>query len=285
MPAEWYDADSASSSSSRPTSPAAYAWRMRAFSPFGRPDVIGPAGTKIAGRWPNDRAPMSMPGTILSQTPSIRLASNMSCESASAVDIAITSRLNSESCMPSRPWVMPSHIAGTPPANWAMPPERRTAFFIWAGKDSKGWWAESMSLYADTIATLGLTLPRSAALSTVSEAAKPWARLAQASLVRMGPRVAAASSRARYAERSVRLRSTIRAVTSATTEFIGWVMVSPGVCGFTRATSDRRARSGWWRRRGRSCRRGRDGARARAGPTARGRARSSARRPRPRRAA
>jgi hypothetical protein len=73
-------------------------------------------------------------------------ASNMSCESAIAVDIAITSRLNSESCMPSRPWVMPSHIAGTPPANWAMPPERITAFLSCAGNDSNGWCAESMSL-------------------------------------------------------------------------------------------------------------------------------------------
>ena len=87
-----------------------------------------------------------MPGTILSQTPSISVASNMSCDSAIAVDIAITSRLNSESCMPSRPWVIPSHMAGTPPANCAMPPERITAFFSWAGNDSNGWCAESMSL-------------------------------------------------------------------------------------------------------------------------------------------
>ncbi len=89
---------------------------------------------------------MSMPGTILSQTPSIRVASNMSCESAIAVDIAITSRLNSDSCIPSRPWVIPSHIAGTPPANCAMPPERITAFLSWAGNDSNGWCADSMSL-------------------------------------------------------------------------------------------------------------------------------------------
>ena len=100
VPAEWYDADSASSSSSRPTSPAAYCCRIRAFSSFGRPDVIGPAGTKTVGRWPKDSAPISMPGTILSQTPSISVASNMSCDSAIAVDIAITSRLNSDSCMP-----------------------------------------------------------------------------------------------------------------------------------------------------------------------------------------
>ena len=146
VPAEWYDADSASSSSSRPISPAAYRCLTAAFSSFGRPEVIGPAGTKTVGRCPKDSAPISMPGTILSHTPSIRVASNMSWERAIAVDIAITSRLNSESCMPSRPWVMPSHIAGTPPANCAMPPDRITAFFSWAGKDSNGWWAESMSL-------------------------------------------------------------------------------------------------------------------------------------------
>ncbi len=48
--------------------------------------------------------------------------------------------------MPSRPWVMPSHMAGTPPANWAMPPARITACFSTAGKASNGWCAESMSL-------------------------------------------------------------------------------------------------------------------------------------------
>ena len=89
---------------------------------------------------------MSIPGTILSHTPSISVASNMSCDSAMAVDIAITSRLNSESCMPSRPWVIPSHIAGTPPANWAIPPASSTACLSWAGKASNGLWAESMSL-------------------------------------------------------------------------------------------------------------------------------------------
>jgi hypothetical protein len=50
-----------------------------------------------------------------------------------AVDIAITSRLNSDSSMPSRPCVIPSHIAGTPPANWATPPASRTAFFSRVG--------------------------------------------------------------------------------------------------------------------------------------------------------
>ena len=76
---------------------------------------------------------MSMPGTILSQTPSSIAPSNMSWESAIAVDIAITSRENSESCIPSRPWVIPSHIAGTPPANWAIPPARITCCFSTGG--------------------------------------------------------------------------------------------------------------------------------------------------------
>jgi hypothetical protein len=60
---------------------------------LGSPEAIGPAGTKTVGRWPNDSAPISSPGTILSQTPSISAPSNMSCERAIAVDIAITSRL------------------------------------------------------------------------------------------------------------------------------------------------------------------------------------------------
>ena len=82
----------------------------------------------------------------MSQTPSISAASNMSCDRAIAVAIAITSRLKSDSSMPSRPWVMPSHMAGTPPANWAIPPASSTACFSWAGKVSNGWCADSMSL-------------------------------------------------------------------------------------------------------------------------------------------
>ncbi len=70
----------------------------------------------------------------------------MSWDSATAVDIAITSRLNRDSSMPSRPWVTPSHMAGTPPATWATPPASRAACLISAGNDSNGWWAESMSL-------------------------------------------------------------------------------------------------------------------------------------------
>src|SRR6478672_8293663 len=68
----------------------------------------------------------------------------------------------------------------------------------------------------------GFTVPRRAALSVGLEAAKPCARFAQASRPRAGPRCAAASRRWRYAVRSVRLRSMMRAVTSATT---GWVWV------------------------------------------------------------
>ena len=43
--------------------------RVRAFSAFEIPDVIGPPGTKMTGRWPKAAAPMNRPGTILSQTP------------------------------------------------------------------------------------------------------------------------------------------------------------------------------------------------------------------------
>ena len=62
----------------------------------------------------------------------------MSCESAIAEASAMTSRENSESSMPAWPWVTPSHIAGTPPANWAIPPASRTACLIRAGKRSSG---------------------------------------------------------------------------------------------------------------------------------------------------
>ena len=106
---------------------------MRLFSVFGRPLGIGPAGTNTVGRWPNDSAPISRPGTILSQTPSISAASNMSWLRATAVLIATTSRENRLSSMPARPCVMPSHMAGTPPANWATPPACSTAFLRIAG--------------------------------------------------------------------------------------------------------------------------------------------------------
>src|SRR5471030_3189924 len=51
------------------------------------PEGIGPPGTKMTGRWPNDSAPISSPGTILSHTPRHSAASNMLCDSATAVAI------------------------------------------------------------------------------------------------------------------------------------------------------------------------------------------------------
>ena len=98
------------------------------------PEGMGPAGTKMTGKWPNDSAPINSPGTILSHTPRQSAASNMSCVSATAVAIATTSRLNSDSSMPGRPWVTPSHIAGTPPANCATAPAARAASLIKAWK-------------------------------------------------------------------------------------------------------------------------------------------------------
>ena len=60
----------------------------------------------------------------------------MSWLSETAVAIAITSRLISDSSMPTWPWVTPSHIAGTPPATWATAPAARAASRIRAGKRS-----------------------------------------------------------------------------------------------------------------------------------------------------
>ena len=94
---------------------------------------MGPPGTKMMGIWPNEAAPMNSPGTILSQMPNNNAASNASCESATAVASAITSRLNSDSSMPARPCVTPSHIAGTPPATCAVAPATRAAARITSG--------------------------------------------------------------------------------------------------------------------------------------------------------
>ena len=77
---------------------------------------MGPAGANTTGRWPKDSAPITSPGTILSQTPRQMAASNMLWLRATAVESAITSRENSDSSMPGWPWVTPSHMAGTPPA-------------------------------------------------------------------------------------------------------------------------------------------------------------------------
>ncbi len=113
---------SESSSSSRVALPSAYSPRTLAFSPLEMPLGIGPAGTKITGRWPNASEPITSPGTILSQIPRHRAPSKASWVRATAVAMAITSRENRDSSMPGRPWVTPSHMAGTPPANWAVAP-------------------------------------------------------------------------------------------------------------------------------------------------------------------
>jgi hypothetical protein len=57
----------------------------------------------------------------------------MSCESAIAVPMAITSRLNRLSSMPGVPWVTPSHMAGTPPATCAVAPSLRASSLMKAG--------------------------------------------------------------------------------------------------------------------------------------------------------
>jgi hypothetical protein len=69
----------------------------------------------------------------LSHTPRQIAASNMSWLSAIAVACAITSRENSDSSMPGRPCVTPSHIAGTPPATCAVAPTARAAARMRAG--------------------------------------------------------------------------------------------------------------------------------------------------------
>ncbi len=89
---------------------------------------------------------MSRPGTILSHTPRQSTPSKTLCERAMAVDMAMTSRENSDSSMPAWPWVTPSHIAGTPPANCATAPALRAASLMISGKRASGWCAESMSL-------------------------------------------------------------------------------------------------------------------------------------------
>ena len=68
---------------------------------------------------------MTRPGTILSQMPRKRAASKVLCESATPAASAITSREKSDSSIPAWPCVTPSHMAGTPPATWAVAPAAR----------------------------------------------------------------------------------------------------------------------------------------------------------------
>ena len=140
---------------------------------------------------------MRRPGTILSQMPRQIAASNMLCESATAVESAMTSRLNSDRSMPSCPCVTPSHIAGTPPANWATAPCFAAASFITAGYVSKGWCALSISLYAETMPMFGTALPDSAFFSMLLPAAIACARLLQDIEPRDGPLSASPRMRAR----------------------------------------------------------------------------------------
>jgi hypothetical protein len=89
---------------------------------IGRPDVIGPAGMNTDGRWPKLSAPIRGRARSCRRRRDRRRRSNIWCDSATAVDSAITSRENMESSMPRSPWVMPSHMAGTPPATCAVAP-------------------------------------------------------------------------------------------------------------------------------------------------------------------
>ena len=59
--------------------------------------------------------------------------------SATAVESAITSREKRLSSMPGWPWVTPSHMAGTPPATWAVQRAWRAASLIRSGKPPSGW--------------------------------------------------------------------------------------------------------------------------------------------------
>ena len=65
--------------------------------------------------------------------PRYKAPSNMSCDSETAVAMAMRSRENSDISMPARPWVTPSHIAGTPPAICAVMPASRATLRISSG--------------------------------------------------------------------------------------------------------------------------------------------------------
>ena len=151
--------------------------------------------------------------------PNNKAPSKASWDSDTAVANAITSRLNSDSSMPARPCVTPSHMAGTPPATCAVAPARRAAARITSGNGSYGRCAESMSLYEVTMPMLGMTDCCSLVLSS-PDAAMTCARLAQASLPRAGSTSLRLRVRSRYSPRAAAERPPMRSVTSAMTSLI-----------------------------------------------------------------
>ena len=199
---------------------------------------IGPPGTKTMGIWPNEAAPMNRPGTILSQMPNNMAPSKASWESDTAVANAITSRLNSDSSMPARPCVTPSHMAGTPPATCAVAPTARAAARITSGYFSKGWCADNMSLYDVTTPMFGMACCNRGLSSP--EAARTCARFEQASLPRAGSTSLRLRVRSRYSPRVAAERPPIRSVTSAITSWIFCLSLAGAI--FIRTSYGRGAR-------------------------------------------
>ncbi len=143
------------------------------------PDSIGPAGANIIGKCPNFIAPINMPGTILSHTPSKIAPSNILCESAIAVLCAMFSREKRLSSIPGCDCVTPSHIAATPPANCEDAPASESVRLMSGGKFTKGWCAESMSLYAETMAIFSPFICTKLAFSCAEHGAIACAKLLQ----------------------------------------------------------------------------------------------------------
>jgi hypothetical protein len=132
-----------------------------------------------------------------------------------AVAIAITSRENSDSSMPARPWVTPSHIAGTPPATCALPPHCARPCGSASDSAPAAGAPEHVVVGGDD-AEVAAAPPRSIGLS-LPEAAKPCARLPQESRCAPGrrgaPRRCARDSRARGAAALGMMRAVTRSMT------------------------------------------------------------------------
>ena len=189
-----------------------------AFSSFGRPEVIGPAGHEDRRQVAEARAPPSAgPARSCRRCRGTSAASNMSCESATAAASAITSRENSDSSMPGWPCVTPSHIAGTPPANCATPPASRAACLISAGIALERLMRREHVVVGGDDGEVGLDVAlERRPCRRAPQAAKPCARLLQESAVRCGPRRAACADLLEIGARLAALRAAMRAVTSTT---------------------------------------------------------------------
>ena len=127
--------------------------------PSSRPGSMGPPVTTMQGMFMRSAA-MSMPGTILSQVPSITMPSKRWASVMTSMESAMISRDGSEYCMPSWPMAMPSQMPMTPNSN-GTPPASRMPCRIFSASSRRCLWPGTMSFHAFAMPMNGLPMSSS----------------------------------------------------------------------------------------------------------------------------